>query len=328
MPVIAVVAGIALLVAVLVGAIAGMSTRDEECQPATATGPVSDIPRGYLALYRKAGAEHGLPWTILAAIGSAESDHGRSREPGVRSGENHAGAGGPMQFVSGTWAAFGVDGDRDGRKDRYSPADAIPGAARYLRHNGAPAKMRAALFAYNHSAAYVNDVLARARRYESAVRSTPGANTLQPAQASGCKPMVGAHAAPSGTVAKIIAFAMAQRGKRYVFGASGPDAWDCSGLVQGAYRAVGYAIPRTTFEQWPFGVQVPKGREQPGDLVFFNSGPGTSSSRPGHVGLVIGAGKMVAARCSTCRPNIGVESYRRGDWIGSTRPLLKLRPRR
>jgi cell wall-associated NlpC family hydrolase len=114
---------------------------------------------------------------------------------------------------------------------------------------------------------------------------------------------------------------MAQRGKRYIFGANGPDAWDCSSLIQGAYRSVGLSIPRTTFEQWPFGVTVGKGSEQPGDLVFFNSGPNTAPGHPGHVGLVIGKGKMVVARCSACQPNIGVQSYNRPDWVGVTRPL-------
>ncbi|MCR3745281.1 NlpC/P60 family protein [Actinomadura glauciflava] len=87
----------------------------------------------------------------------------------------------------------------------------------------------------------------------------------------------GAIAAPSATIAKIIAFAVAQRGNPYVFGAPGPDAWDCSSLVQAAYAAVGFAIPRTTLTQWPFGVRIPNNQAQPGDLVFFNSGPGTSS---------------------------------------------------
>jgi cell wall-associated NlpC family hydrolase len=111
---------------------------------------------------------------------------------------------------------------------------------------------------------------------------------------------------------------MAQRGKRYVFGATGPDAWDCSSLVQAAYRAAGYAIPRTTFEQWPFGARIPKGSEQPGDLVFFNSGPGTSTTDPGHVGLVIGRGKMIAA------PHTGtvvqIQPYNRSTLLGFARP--------
>lgn len=307
-----VIAGLVALVvlAVVIGTVSGSSSTPNECRTGTDGPAVAGIPANYLALYRKAGAQYRIPWEVLAAVGAAESDHGRSRAPGVRSGENAAGAGGPMQFVAATWAAFGVDGNNDGEKDRYDPADAIPAAARYLKHNGAPQKMRTALFAYNRSDAYVKDILNRARRY----KSTPPTECTDS----------GFINAPNETIAKIIAFAMAQRGKRYVFGATGPDAWDCSSLVQAAYRAAGFAIPRTTFAQWPFGVRVPNHQAQPGDLVFFNSGPGTSTNSPGHVGLVIAPGKMVAARCATCRPAIGVETYRRQDWIGTTRPLLRI----
>ncbi|WP_301174581.1 NlpC/P60 family protein [Actinomadura geliboluensis] len=322
MPVIALLVALVVLTVVLIGAVTGSTPSSDACGPQATGPPVAGIPAKYLALYRKAAASYGIPWEILAAVGSIESDHGRSKVPGVRSGENHAGAGGPMQFLSGTWASFGVDGDHDGKKDRYDPADAIPAAANYLRHNGAPPKMRAALFAYNRSNAYVEDVLRRARKYKKrpTSRSTSTAFTppVECAEAA-------AITAPNETIAKIIAFAMAQRGKPYVFGATGPNAWDCSSLVQAAYAAAGLTIPRTTFAQWPFGIRVPNDQAQPGDLVFFNSGPGTSTNRPGHVGLVIAPGKMVAARCSTCHPAIGVETYHRSDWIGTTRPLLKLK---
>ncbi|MFC0860908.1 C40 family peptidase [Sphaerimonospora cavernae] len=121
-------------------------------------------------------------------------------------------------------------------------------------------------------------------------------------------------------VANAVGFALAQTGKPYRWGATGPGSFDCSGLVMKAYAAAGVRIPRTTFEQWPFGVRVPVGQEQPGDLVFFNSGPGSSSGRPGHVGIVVGDGKMVEARCTRCGP-ITVASYRSGrPVVGFTRP--------
>ncbi|TNY35136.1 NlpC/P60 family protein [Thermomonospora catenispora] len=281
------------------------------------TADARAIPAEYLELYKKAGREYGLPWNVLAGIGKVETNHGTSTLPGVSSGENYAGAGGPMQFLESTWKAFGVDGNKDGKKDRYDPEDAIPSAARYLKHNGAPERMRSALYAYNHSWEYVDLVLSWSKRY--------GGGDFQIVQADGplCSDTEGLPENVEDLVRRIIDFAMAQRGKRYIFGANGPDAWDCSSLVQGAYRSVGLTIPRTTWEQWPFGVKIPKGEEQPGDLVFFNSGPGTSWDRPGHVGLVIGNGKMIVARCATCVPNIGVQSYKRSDWVGVTRPLAK-----
>ncbi|SNS61058.1 Transglycosylase SLT domain-containing protein [Actinomadura meyerae] len=286
-----------------------------DAQPAAANDARA-VPADYLKLYQEAGKKYGIPWNVLAGIGKVETDHGRSKLPGVSSGENYAGAGGPMQFLKATFDAFGVDGNKDGRKDRYDPADAIPSAAAYLKHNGAPQRMRTAIFQYNHSSDYVDLVLDWAKRYVG--------GDFKVVQANGVN--CGDNELPANVgalVQKIIEFAMAQRGKPYVFGANGPDAWDCSSLLQAAYRQVGLDIPRTTFEQWPFGVKIAKGREQPGDLVFFNSGPGTSANNPGHVGMVIGKGKMIVASCSTCVPAIGVKSYKRSDWVGVTRPLAR-----
>ena len=143
---------------------------------------VADIPAEYLAIYRRAGSNLGLDWAILAAIGKVETDHGRSRLPGVHAGVNCAGAAGPMQLGIGAgnhgcgdagnaWATYGTDGNHDGRRDVYDPADAIPAAAAYLRVAGAPSDYRAALFAYNHAGWYVAEVLATAERYRGASRS-------------------------------------------------------------------------------------------------------------------------------------------------------------
>jgi predicted nucleic acid-binding Zn-ribbon protein len=129
---------------------------------------VSTIPPAVLDLYRRASATcPGLSWTVLAAIGSIESDHGRSTAAGVRTGANFAGAMGPMQFLADTWAAYGVDGDADGQRDVYSSIDAVHGAANYLCASGAGtlARLADAIWAYNHAGWYVDDVLALALRY-------------------------------------------------------------------------------------------------------------------------------------------------------------------
>jgi len=121
-----------------------------------------------------------MPWTVLAAIGKIESDHGRSDAPGVTSGENDSGAGGPMQFLSTTWAAYGVDGDRDGDLDRYSPADAIFGAASHLCASGAgtPSRLPSAIFAYNHSRWYVRKVLDQAQAYAGPAATVDASSLL------------------------------------------------------------------------------------------------------------------------------------------------------
>lgn len=286
-------------------------------QPAEAADAKA-IPVNYLALYKKAGLDYGIPWNVLAGIGKVETSHGTSTLPGVSSGVNYAGAGGPMQFLQATFNEFAVDGNKDGKKDRYDPADAIPSAAAYLKSNHAPEKMRAAIFRYNHSWDYVDLVLSWAAKYAA------GDFKVVDVNAAPCSDTKDLPAYASAVVSRIIDFALAQRGKPYIFGATGPDAWDCSSLVQAAYKAVGIDIPRVTFEQWPFGVRIAKGKEQPGDLVFFNSGPNTRPGHPGHVGMVIGGGKMIVARCTLCVPGIGVFPYRtRADWVGVTRPLAR-----
>jgi hypothetical protein len=133
---------------------------------------IADIPTGYRRLYLLAARRcPGLSWAVLAAIGKLESDHGRARLPGVHSGWNRAGAAGPMQFGIGkgragnAWARYGADFDRDGHPSVYDPGDAIPAAARYLCAAGAPRRLDPALYAYNHSWAYVARVKRLARGY-------------------------------------------------------------------------------------------------------------------------------------------------------------------
>ena len=145
----------------------------------------TEIPPGYLALYQAAPRQAcpTLPWQVLAAIGWIESRHGTLDAPGVTADANLAGAAGPMQFGIGgkagnTWGGaptrpatprqgYGIDGNGDGIADVYDPADAIPAAAGYLcAHGGGdPDRLRDALWAYNHSQAYVDQVLAKADDY-------------------------------------------------------------------------------------------------------------------------------------------------------------------
>lgn len=153
-------AGLLLLPVLVIAAAAGTLGVSGAGSSPTALA-TADIPPVYLNLYQAAGERYDLPWEVLAGIGKVECDHGRAPHPACREqgAENYAGAGGPMQFLAATWAAYGVDGDGDRRANRWNPADAIAGAARYLRASGAPRDMRRALYAYNHSDAYVDAVL-------------------------------------------------------------------------------------------------------------------------------------------------------------------------
>jgi membrane-bound lytic murein transglycosylase B len=134
-------------------------------QPGPSRAAVTDIPAGYLRLYRTAGARYRIPWPVLAAIGKVESNHGRSPLPGVRSGSNWAGACGPMQLGCVPGSKAGNAWARYGHGSIYAPADAIPAAARYLVDHGARRHLDQALFAYNHSWSYVAKVKWLARRY-------------------------------------------------------------------------------------------------------------------------------------------------------------------
>jgi hypothetical protein len=141
---------------------------------------LAEIPPRYLRYYEQAAGRYGLDWAILAAIGKVECDHGRDPDPSCthEGATNPAGAGGPMQFIASTWTQYGVDGDGDGRIDRWAPADAIDSAANFLRSSGAPGDYSKAILAYNHADWYVTEVEQWAARYRSPSLSATSAPTV------------------------------------------------------------------------------------------------------------------------------------------------------
>ena len=151
----------ALAPLLLVGAagahtVVGTRRPSEPMSPSTV--PVADVGSAdtWIAGARAAASTcPGLPVTVLLAIADVETGRGR------RTGASPAGALGPMQFLPATWAAYGADGDGDGRADVTNPTDALHGAARLLCANGAadPARLRSAVWNYNHSPEYVDRVL-------------------------------------------------------------------------------------------------------------------------------------------------------------------------
>ncbi len=115
-----------------------------------------EVPPFLLPIFQAAGTAYGIPWQVLAAINEVETDYGRDLSV------SSAGAEGWMQFLPAEWAQYGVDANGDGFKDPYNPADAIFAAARYLRAAGGDQNIRAAVYSYNHSPAYVDSVMLRA----------------------------------------------------------------------------------------------------------------------------------------------------------------------
>ena len=125
-------------------------------------------------------------------------------------------------------------------------------------------------------------------------------------------------ASDSAVVQTVLAYAEAQLGVPYQWGGDGPahgQGFDCSGLVQAAYAAVGISLPRTATDQYQAGKILPPGTPlQPGDLLFFGS-----PQFAHHVGIYLGNGVMIDA------PHTGavvrIEDYHWPDYFGASRPI-------
>jgi hypothetical protein len=120
------------------------------------------IPATYLDLYRRAAVTcPGLPWTVLAGIGTVETGNGTNVHTSIK------GAEGPMQFLPSTWAMYGYDADGDGKADIQDPVDAVFSAARYLCAAGGGLGGQSqlnAIYAYNHAWWYVREVVSIANQ--------------------------------------------------------------------------------------------------------------------------------------------------------------------
>ena len=261
------------------------------------------VPASYVNWDVQAAAScPGLSWTVLAGIASVESDFGQSTLPGVHSGQNSAGAAGPMQFLAGTFAAYDhpVAADETPTPaegavppSTYDAVDAIWAAARLLCAQGAgnPANVSTAVYAYNHSSSYVTTVETLAASYAGSTSASPVALTALNA-------------------------ALSQQGVPYVWGGETVgQAFDCSGLVQWAYRTAGVTIPRTTQTMWAelphLAASTPL---QPGDLVYYGPNNG-----PTHVGMYIGGGRMVDAPYTGV--DVRIDPVDTGEnYVGAIRP--------
>ena len=172
------------------------------------------IPADYLFWYKQVGQQYGVPWTILAGIGTVESDNGQTALPGVHSGQNGFGAAGPMQIgiegASGnTWGGAPIhpasqvvngvatDENGDGIASVYDPPDAIAGAAKYLLDVNVQTNPSAAIFSYNHLQSYVQSVLMYAGQYAGGNFSVASAQHARGQFGGGLRPDGRGRAAPS-----------------------------------------------------------------------------------------------------------------------------------
>jgi soluble lytic murein transglycosylase-like protein len=149
------------------------------------------IPLFLLPIYQAAAVQYGVPWPVLAAINEVETDFGTDLSVST------AGAVGWMQFMPETWLQYGVDAVNAGYADPYNPVDAIFAAARYLHAAGASSDLRAAILAYNHSEAYVESVLLRARLFAS---YPPSVIATLTGLTEGSLPVAGAKLSPTSII--------------------------------------------------------------------------------------------------------------------------------
>ncbi|MEU4095915.1 NlpC/P60 family protein [Streptomyces sp. NPDC026673] len=212
---------------------------------------------------------------------------------------------GPFQFLPATFAAIGQDGNGDGRADPHNADDAALAAANYLCGDGRDLtdedQLRAGVYSYNHSTAYVTDVLNAIHRYDTTETTTGGSR-----------------GAATGDARTVIAAALAQQGVRYSWGGGNADGpapgiccspgqhqdgskirgFDCSGLTLYAYAQVGVRLPRLAEHQASVGRRIPAsagyGALRPGDLVFYGPNP-NSNAGIHHVGIYLGNGQMINA---------------------------------
>ncbi|MGW6261950.1 C40 family peptidase [Streptomyces sp. NPDC055085] len=262
------------------------------------------IPSQYRSLVQDAGntCPEVTP-NLLGALLTQESGFNPKAHSPV-------GAEGVAQFMPSTWENHGLDGNKDGKRDVWDPADAIPSAAQYLCDIAKDVKdvpgdaQNNMLAAYNAGSGAVKEYggvppYKETQNYVSTISAL--ANTPAP---------TGGKKATAKQAATAIQIAAQMIGTPYSWGggnAHGPSTgvccspnghsgksitgFDCSGLTLYAYAKAGVSLPRTAAQQYAASEPVKPGEVQPGDLVFY----GTSATSIHHVGIAIGGGWIIDA---------------------------------
>lgn len=272
------------------------------------------VPAAYQTLVQKWG---NLCPAINPALLAAQLYQESGFNPGARS---PAKAQGIAQFIPGTWATHGVDGDGDGDRDVWDPDDAIPSAASYDCElakyvKDVPGDVSANMLAAYNAGAYAVIRYGGVPPYRETRNYVKTITTLAKSFAA---PV--ARVDPSRQAAGAIAYAQSKLGTPYLWGGTGTAAqsgrFDCSGLTQASYDSVGIKLPRVANDQYNAGPHPARNELLPGDLVFFSHDP-TDSRAIHHVGIYVGGGYMIDA------PRTGAvirfDPIDGGDYFGATR---------
>ncbi|WNI16983.1 bifunctional lytic transglycosylase/C40 family peptidase [Actinacidiphila sp. ITFR-21] len=234
--------------------------------------------------------------------------------------QSGAEAQGIAQFIPGTWATHGVDGNGDGVANVWDPEDAIPSAASYDCElasyvKNVPGDNTDNMLASYNAGAYAVIRAGGVPPYAETQHYVKIIRTLEKSFAA----PVGL-VAPSQQAAAAIYYAQQQLGKLYLWGGEGTAAqggrFDCSGLTQASYHSVGIELPRVANDQWNAGPHPSRADLLPGDLVFFAYDLDDPRSIH-HVGIYVGGGYMIDA------PHTGAvirfDRIDSPDYIGATR---------
>jgi cell wall-associated NlpC family hydrolase len=250
------------------------------------------VPAAYQDLVQKWGNLCGaLNPALLASQLYQESGF----NPKARSA---AAAEGIAQFIPGTWATHGIDGNGDGVADVWDPADAIPSAASYDCSLAKYVKTASGNLTENMLAAY-NAGPDAVIRYDGVPPYSETQNyvqTITTLAKSFAAPVT--RVDPTEQAAGAITYAQDKLGTPYLWGGNGTAAdggrFDCSGLTKAAYASVGITLPRVANDQYNAGPHPKRDELLPGDLVFFSDDL-TDSRAIRHVGIYVGGGYMIDA---------------------------------
>ncbi|MFF9626449.1 NlpC/P60 family protein [Streptomyces griseosporeus] len=250
------------------------------------------VPAAYQTLVQKWG---NLCPALNPALLAAQLYQESGFNPNAKS---PAKAEGIAQFIPGTWATHGIDGDGDGDRDVWDPNDAIPSAASYDCTLAGYVKDVPGDATHNMLAAYNAGAYAVIKYrgvppYKETQNYVKTITTLEDSFAAPVN-----RVDPSRQAAGAIYFAQKKLGTPYLWGGNGTadqqGRFDCSGLTKAAYESVGIVLPRVANDQYNAGPHPRREELLPGDLVFFSDDL-TNSRAIRHVGIYVGGGYMIDA---------------------------------